>query len=342
MRAVRLTEIGKPLEMHDVPIPSIGDRDVLVRVRAAAICHSDVHYRAGLSPVHPLPLTLGHEVAGVVEQAGVAVTNVHVGERVCLHYNIACGDCYYCSTGNEQFCESVRMLGHTTQGGYAEYIVVPARNALHLPEEIPFPQGATLMCASATAFHALHKARLAGGESVAVFGIGGLGFSTIQLAKAFGAMQVFAVDVKEVKLELAARHGAVPVNAAQVDAVEEIRRATGNSGVEVSIEMIGLPQTMHQAIQCLRPLGRAVLVGLAGRPLEIDTYRELLGKEAEVIGSNDHLLQELPTVIELARRKVLDTAAVVTRTIPLEAQAINAALDTLEGYGTEIRTVIIP
>lgn len=342
MRAIRLIRVGEPLVSQDIAVPSIGDRDVLVRVRAAGICHSDVHYRAGLSPVHPLPLTLGHEVAGVVEQIGVAVTNVHVGERVCLHYNISCGDCYYCSTGNEQFCDSVRMLGHTTQGGYAEYIAVPARNAIPLPDEIPFPQGATLMCASATALHALRKARLKGGERVAVFGIGGLGFSAIQLAKAFGALEVFAVDINPSKLELARRYGAIPVDVSRVDPVAETRRQTGNRGVQVALEMIGLPQTMRQAVQSLSPMGRAVLVGLAGRPLEIDTYTELLGKEAEIIGSNDHLLQELPTVIELASRKLLDTASVVTRTIPLEANAVNEALDSLASYGGEVRIVITP
>ncbi len=342
MRAIRLVRIGQPLEAHDVPIPSIGDQDVLVKIGAAGICHSDVHYRAGLSPVDPLPLTLGHEIAGVVERVGRDVTNVRAGERVCLHYNLSCGNCHYCSTGNEQFCERVRMLGHTTQGGYAEYIAVPSRNALHLPDEIPLPPAATLMCASATAFHALRKARLRGGETVAVFGIGGLGYSAIQLARAFGALEVFAVDVNPVKLDLAARHGAIAIDAGKVDPVTEIRRMTRNQGVDVALEMIGLPQTMRQSVQSLRPMGRAVLVGLAGRPLELDTYRELLGKEAEVIGSNDHLLQELPTVIELARRGVLDISSAVTRTIPLEAGAVNQALDSLEGFSDDVRIVIAP
>src|SRR5512136_1953464 len=184
MKAVRMVQVRQPLENQELPVPTIGESDVLVRVRAAGICHSDVHYRAGRSPVRPLPMTLGHEVAGVVEQAGPQVTSVKIGDRVCLHYNITCGACYYCSTGNEQFCGQRLMLGHYTYGGYAEYIAVPARNAIPLPDEIPFEQGATLMCASATALHALRKSRLKAGGTAAIFGVGGLGISAVQLARA--------------------------------------------------------------------------------------------------------------------------------------------------------------
>src|SRR5687768_6065248 len=171
-----------------------------------------------------MPITLGHEVAGDVELIGQQVTNVKAGERVCLHYNISCGECYHCTTGNEQFCDTVRMIGHHVDGGYAEYIAVPARNAVHLPDEIPFEEGATLMCASATALHALHKARIKAGETMAVFGVGGLGLSAIQLAKALGAIEVFAVDIKQDKLELASEYGAIPVDASRLDPVEEIRK----------------------------------------------------------------------------------------------------------------------
>jgi 2-desacetyl-2-hydroxyethyl bacteriochlorophyllide A dehydrogenase len=340
MKAVRLVKVGAPLEMQEIPVPVPGERDVLVRVKAAGICHSDAHYRAGRSPVRPLPMTLGHEVAGVVESVGSAVTRVKPGDRVCLHYNITCGECSPCSTGNEQFCPKGLMIGHFTSGGYAEYITVPARNALILPREIPFEQGATLMCASATAFHALRKSRLRAGETAAVIGVGGLGISAVQMARAAGAFTVFAVDVREESLELAARYGAVGVNARALDAVTEIRRLTDGRGVDVAIEMIGRAQTIRQAVQCLAPLGRAVIVGISDEPVTLDTYRELLGSEAELIGANDHLLSELPTVIEMARRGVLDTARVVTRTVPLDPGAINAALDGLERGGRGIRTVI--
>lgn len=342
MKAIRLVEVNQPLQMQEIPVPVLSDHDVLVRVRAAGICHSDVHYRSGKSPVYPLPMTLGHEVAGVVEAVGARVTSHQPGDRVCLHYMVTCGNCYYCSTGNEQFCSSGKMIGHYTDGGYAELIAIPARNAVKLPMEIPFVQAATLMCASATSFHALRKSRVKAGETVAVFGAGGLGMSALQLARAFGALDVFAVDINPRKLALAEAHGAIPVDASQVDPVAEIRSLTGGKGVDVSIELIGLPLTMRQAFQSLAVFGRSVVVGISDRPLEIDTYHELLGPETELIGSNDHLLQELPLVVELARRGILDLSNVVSRTVPLDAGAINQALDQLEAFGDEVRTVIVP
>jgi len=342
MKAVRFIGVDQPLQMQEIPIPEIGERDVLVQVKAAGVCHSDAHYRAGISPVRPVPLTLGHEVAGVIEKIGAQVSNVKVGDRVALHYNLSCGNCYHCTTGNDQFCEKVLMIGHYTNGGYAEYIAVPARNAIPLPDEIPFKQGATLMCASATAFHALRKSRIKGGETVAIFGAGGLGQSAVQLAKAFGAVEVYAVDINEEKLELASKFDAIPINAKQVDAVAEIKRLTNNKGVDVSIEMIGLPKTMKQALQVAGIMGRVVIVGLSNQSLEIQTYTELLGNEVELIGSNDHHLQELPLLVDLARRKILDTSHIVTRTIPLDAIAINSALDDLEHFGGDVRTVIVP
>jgi propanol-preferring alcohol dehydrogenase len=342
VKAVRLVKVGSPLELQEVPTPKIGDKDVLVRVKAAGICHSDVHYRAGTSPVRPLPMTLGHEVAGIVESIGGAVKDVKPGDRVCLHYNITCGDCVSCTSGNEQFCPTGLMIGHYIDGGFAEYIAVPGRNALALPPEIPFEQGATLMCASATAYHALRKAGLRAGETAAIIGVGGLGMSAVQLARAFGALTVFAVDIREESLDFATRFGAIPVDARKVDPVEEIRRLTGGRGADVAVELVGSARTMHQAVKCLAPLGRAVLVGITRDPLTLDTYQEVLGGETQVIGSNDHLLAELPTVIEMARRGILDTTRAVTRSIPLDPAAINAALDGLEKYSAGIRTVVVP
>src|ERR1039458_2855874 len=235
MKAIRLVEPGRPLELQEVSVPAVGARDVLVRVKAAGVCHSDAHYRAGKSLVRPLPLTLGHEVAGVIERAGAEVAQFKAGDRVCLHYLTSCGECLYCQRGSEQFCTSGAMIGKYRDGGYAEFIVMPARSVFRLPEEVPFEQGAILMCSSATSLHALNKARLRAGESVAVFGVGGLGLSAIQLAKVFGARQVLAVDVKPGKLALAERFGAVPVNAAEREPVAEIGRAKGGGGVDVAL-----------------------------------------------------------------------------------------------------------
>lgn len=342
MKAIRMLEAAKPLELHNIPIPPIGDKDILVRVRAAGICHSDAHYRAGRSAMGMLPITLGHEIAGEVEWIGSQVTTLVAGDRVALHYNITCGDCYYCSTGNEQFCTSVKMLGHHVDGGYAEYIAVPARNAIPLPEEISFEAGATLMCASATALHALRKGRVKAGERVAVFGVGGLGLSAIQLAKAMGAVEVYAVDIQPDKLELATKYDAIAVDAARCDAVEEIRRLTHGRGVDVALEMIGLQKTMKQTVESLGVMGRAVIVGISRTALEVNPYATLIGYEAEIIGSNDHLLQELPLLVDMARRNILDTSHVVSQTLPLDPGRINQRLDDLEQFTSDVRAVIVP
>lgn len=342
MKAVRLVEVGKPLELQEVPIPEIGSQDVLVEVKAAGICHSDAHYRAGVSPVRPLPMTLGHEVSGVVEAVGPEVGRFKVGDRVCLHYLVSCGNCTYCDQGSEQFCTTGSMIGKYRDGGYAEYIKIPARSLFHLPEEIPFDQGAILMCSSATAFHALQKVQFASNETVAVFGVGGLGISAVQLARALAARQVIAVDINPEKLRLAEKFGAIPVDASLVNPVEAIQRLTGGKGVDVSLELIGLPVTMRQAVDVLSVFGRVAMVGLNAEKIDIDPYNDLIMKEAQVIGVSDHLAQELLTLIEMLRHGILDLSGVIAERIPLEAGAVNQVLDKLDRYANGGRVVITP
>jgi propanol-preferring alcohol dehydrogenase len=342
MKAVQLWRVGEPLAQAEVLVPSPGPRDLLVRVKAAGICHSDAHYRAGTSFAGPLPLTLGHEVAGIVEVAGREVLRFKAGDRVCVHYLATCGECSYCAQGNEQFCFRGAMIGKHRDGGFAEFILIPARSAFFLPDEIPFESGAVMMCSSATALHALNKARLRAGERVAVFGLGGLGFSAIQLAGACGAGEVFAVDIQPPKLEKAAQLGAIAVDARSGDAAQRILELTSGKGVDVALELIGLPATMRQTVQCLGIKGRAVLAGITDRSFEVAPYAELLNKEAEIIGVSDHLAQELPFLIELARTARLDLSPLITRTVPLEAQAINDVLDDLVRFGPEIRSVVVP
>jgi len=342
MKAVRLVAPGRALEMQEIPVPSPGSRDVLIRVKAAGICHSDAHYRAGISSVDPLPKTLGHEVAGVVEQIGSEAKTLKPGDRVCLHYLATCGECEWCRAGNEQFCRTAQMIGKHRDGGYAEFILMSERSVVKLPEEIPFEQGAIMMCSSATSLHALRKARLQPGESVAVFGVGGLGISAIQLARALGANQVFAVDINPRKLELAESLGAVPIDGAKGDSVAAIQALTSGRGVDISLELVGLPVTMQQSIRALAVKGRAALVGITDKSFPLSPYHELINKEAEVIGVSDHLATELPELLDFARSRKLDLANVISRTVPLDATAINDTLDRLEKFSDDVRTVIVP
>ena len=342
MKAIRLTAIDSPLQEQLIDVPSVCAREILVRIRAAGICHSDAHYRAGVSPVERLPLTLGHEVTGVVEETGKSVNNFKPGDRVCVHYLVTCGTCGFCRSGNEQFCATAEMIGKHRDGGYAEFIAVPERSLFHLPPDISFEEGAILMCSSATSLHALNKARFRAGETVAVFGAGGLGISAIQLARHLCAAKVFAVDINPEKLRLAAQFGAVPVNATERDPVEQLREMTSGDGVDVALELVGLPLTMRQAVQSLGKLGRAALVGLTQESFGIAPYSELLNKEAEIIGVSDHLASEIPFLLELARIRKLDLSHGIIRTIPLEAAAVNATLDSLENFGNDVRVVIVP
>jgi D-arabinose 1-dehydrogenase-like Zn-dependent alcohol dehydrogenase len=342
MKAIRLMEVGKPLELETLPTPQIGPDEVLVRVRASGICHSDAHYRAGVSTVSPLPMTLGHEIAGVAEEIGTNVKHIARGARVCVHYMATCGRCAACSAGHEQFCATGRMIGKQWDGGYAEFARIPARSLFVLPDEIPFVQGAVMMCSSATSLHALRKARLQAGESVAIFGFGGLGFSAMQLAKALGAGNVFAVDINPAKLRMAAQLGAIPIDAGKGNPAEQIRAATQGRGADVALELIGKPETMDAAVRCLGRLGRAALVGLMRQSFAVAPYENVINKEAEIIGVSDHLASEIPLLLELARAGKLQIPAAVIQTIALDAKLVNEVLDGLEKATDYIRTVIQP
>ena len=342
MKAVRLVRLGKPLEDAEVSLPDIDASEVLVRVAACGICHSDAHYRAGISPIDSLPVTLGHEVAGRVETVGRDVHHVSSGDRVYVHYLVSCGCCDFCRRGHEQFCSKGQMIGKHRDGGYAEFIKVPGRNVFLLPDGIPFEHGAIMMCSSATALHALNKARLKSDESVAVFGFGGLGFSALQLARAFGCDEVYVVDLNPAKLASIATFGGIAIDATAEDPVEQIREATDGKGVDVSIELVGSAITMGQAVRCLGVFGRAALVGLTAESLSVLPYTEVINKEAEIIGVSDHLATELPLLMQFARNGKLRFPQGTLRSVGLDAAQINAALDAVVRSSDHIRTVIVP
>ncbi len=342
MRSVQLVQLGHALQDVEVPVPEIGPADVLVRIAACGICHSDAHYRAGISPIAHLPVTPGHEIAGTIECLGRGVDAFRPGDRVCVHYLAHCGACKFCLRGNEQFCPEVQMIGKHRNGGYAEFIKVPARSVVALPDEIAFAHGAIMMCSSATALHALNKTRLKPGESVAIFGFGGLGYSALQLARAFDCGAIYVVEINAAKLASAAMLGAIPISTTAGDPVQQIRDAIDGKGVDVSIELVGSTVTMRQAIQCLGILGRAAIVALSREAMSFFPYTELINKEAEVIGVSDHLASELPSLLHYAQSGKLTFPDSVLRMVELDAAQINAALDALEETTEHVRTVIMP
>jgi 2-desacetyl-2-hydroxyethyl bacteriochlorophyllide A dehydrogenase len=303
MHAVRLTALKSPLIDEDIDEPTAGAGEALVEIRAAGICHSDAHYRAGGGTV-ALPLTLGHEIAGVI-----AGTN----RRVALHY----------------LHDDGRMLGKEVDGGYAERIVVPVKNLVPIPDGVPFDVAAVMMWSTATAYLALRLASLKPGESVAIIGFGGLGASAAQLAKVMGADKVFAVDRVRDKLDLAQSFDAIPA------AVEDLR------DIDVALDFAGYPPTTLAALRSLRRGGRIMIVAINLRELAIDPYRDVLANERHIIGVSDHTRDELVELLAMAARGLLDMSRVITRRVGLNANAINGVLDDLDAGTAHLRTIIV-
>jgi D-arabinose 1-dehydrogenase-like Zn-dependent alcohol dehydrogenase len=339
MRSIRLIEPAAPLEERDLPDPRPMPDEVVVEIRAAGICHSDAHYRAGRGRV-ALPRTLGHEIAGLVIETGPGVTNLSVGDRVAVHYLVSCGTCVECARGGEQFCLRGEMFGKERDGGFAERIAVQARNAVLIPPEIPLDTAAVMMCSTATVYHALRLASLRPDESVAIIGFGGLGVSALQCARALGARSVAAIEVVPEKLQAAAVLGAIPIDGRCDDLAVELKRAAGGRGVDVVLDLVGAATPRLAALQSLAPGGRLLLVALGPQPFTFDPYADLLTRERRIIGCSDHLLSELPELMDLARRGDIDPSSAITRRVPLDAPAINQVLDDLDRGTSHLRTVV--
>lgn len=339
MRAIQLHQAAHPLAAREVADPSAGAGEIVVDVQRAGICHTDAHYRADAART-ALPMTLGHEIAGTVSDVGEGVTSVKRGDRVALHYLVSCGECERCRRYGEQFCSSGAMLGSQRDGGYAQRIVVPGVNAIPIPDEVSSDTAAIMMCSTATAYHALRLSGLKPGESVAILGFGGLGVSGVQLARALGASEVFAVDVVPEKLALAESFGATAVDAREVPVHRAILAATDGRGVNVAVEFTGNAKVAHSGLRSLSPGGRLMIVAINLRSLEFNPFADLLVRERHIIGCSDHTRQELVELMELARTGAIDLTRAITRTIPLEEEPINSVLDELERGSTHLRTVI--
>ena len=341
MKAARVHRISEKLSIDLVEIPEVEPDDVIVEVHASGICHSDINYRDGIASVSKLPIILGHEIAGVIAKTRSRIGGIHEGDRVCVHYVISCGTCVFCRTDRENYCEKYQMMGKDIDGGLAQYVKVPARNALKLPETIPFEQGAILGCAVSTAFHALRRARARAGDTVVIYGIGGLGTHAIQLAaKIFEAGKIVAVDVLDEKLKLAKRLGADEVvNAATEDPAERIKDMTDGKLAEVVLDFVGDKRTIERAIDCVGKGGRIALVGIGREDIHVSPYRTIIGKEMELVGVNDHVKSELAELIELVGSGRIDLSVSVTHRVSLED--VNRGIQILEEQiGNPIRVVV--
>jgi len=264
-----------------------------------------------------------------------------VGDRVTVNPFLTCGKCINCISGNSQICLSRRVIGIHTDGGLAEFLKVPERNLVGLPESIPFDQGGIIVDAVATPFHAIiNRGSLKVGEKVAVFGCGGLGIHGIQIAKVCGASIVIAVDTIDSALERAKKVGADEViNPRKEGAIKKIMGLTGGMGVDLALEFIGLKKTIEQAIQCVRIGGRTVVVGLGPENIILPPPTQSVRTELSFLGSYGSTTSEIQNVIDLVASGKLNLSDSITERFPLEE--VNKGLDHLhKKIGNPIRIVI--
>jgi alcohol dehydrogenase, propanol-preferring len=298
MRAAVVTAFDRPLEVRDVPTPRPGPGEVLVRIEASGLCHTDIHAARGEWPVLPkLPLIPGHEGVGIIEELGTGVTGHSVGERVALPWlGYACGTCRYCVSGWETLCESQRNTGYAIDGGHAEYAVAAAAFAVRVPDGVTALDAAPLTCAGVTTYKAVKVGGVLPGDQVAIFGVGGLGHLAQQYAQLFGGRTI-GVDVTADKLELSRELGAYAVvDAATGDPARQIQ-ALG--GADVAVVLAAQPSVIEQAHASLRRGGRLVLVSLPkDNDVRLPVFETVL-KGITVVGSIVGTRADLARVFEL-------------------------------------------
>lgn len=342
MKAAIFHEANKPLEIKDIEKPGIGTDDVLVKVAACGVCHTDLHYiDHGVPTYKPPPIILGHEPSGYAVEVGSNVKNFKEGDRVLIPAVLTCGVCEFCRTGRENICQNMVMLGNHIDGAYAEYIKVPAKDIFHLPGEIPLEEGSIIADAISTPFHAVkNRAQVKPGDTVVVFGCGGIGINLVQVAAAAGGT-VIAVDVLDKKLELAKKFGATAaINPTKVEKIgKEIKKLTGG-GADIAIEAIGKPETIQEAFGTLRKGGRLVIVGFSDKSIMLGAGK-IMFFEMEIVGSLGCRPVDYPKIFELARLGKIKVAELVTNRFPLEK--INDAFDLLRsGDENVIRSIVTP
>ncbi|MEU3935150.1 Zn-dependent alcohol dehydrogenase [Streptomyces sp. NPDC029044] len=346
VRAAVLPAIGSPLEITGIDLPDPGPGQVRVRLAAAGVCHSDLSLSDGTMRV-PVPAVLGHEGAGTVVSVGEGVGHVSPGDGVVLNWAPSCGACHACSLGEVWLCANALsgaadVYARTTEGtdlhpglnvaAFAEETVVSASCVLPVPDGVPLTDAALLGCAVLTGYGAVHhSARVRRGETVAVFGVGGVGLAALQAARIAGAAKIVAVDVSAEKEELARAAGATDYVVASDTTAREIRGLTGKQGVDVAVECAGRAVTIRTAWDSTRRGGRTTVVGIGGKDQQV-TFNALeifhWGRTLSgcVYGNSDPA-RDLPVLAEHIRAGRLDLSALVTERICLDG--IPAAFENM-------------
>lgn len=286
MKALIKEKPERGARLTDLPKPSVGDDDILVEVKATAICGTDIHIYSwnefAASRIKP-PFLFGHEYAGTVVEVGRNVGHIEVGDRVAAETHVACGHCLQCTTGLEHVCRDMKILGVHIPGSFAEYCLMPASCAWKLDPAIPFSTGA-IMEPLAIGVHAMSKTKPAG-RKVVVFGCGPIGIYTQMVAALSGAEFVIGVDISEYRLELAKTMGVdYAFNPQKTDLVAEVMKLTDGYGADIVVELTGAEPSADLAGACLRRGGELVLCGLFSGPVQMDLVTNVIYKEATVYG----------------------------------------------------------
>ena len=325
MRAMVLEQFGAPLKLKDMPVPKIGPTDTLVRVRACGAGLTVVIMIATPGRVTSFPRIPGHEIAGEVVETGPAISGVKARQRVTCHFYLTCGQCRYCRSGRETLCENFRgNIGSACDGGYAEYVALPARNLVPIPDGVSDVDAAVACDAIATPYHACHaEAQISPGDNVLVIGAGGgVGIHMVQMARLCGG-RVLAAEIGEEKLELARQMGADEViDARRGDLVKQVKALTAGRGVDAAIDVVSTRETLSACLAALAPGGRMVIIGtkppavFGGDPTFSVDPLEFMRRGLELHGSRYVNNSEIERTLEMVRHGKIK--AVVNRTFPLE------------------------
>lgn len=336
MRAAVLHRFGRPLELREVPDPEPGPGEVIVRTRAAGICRTDLKVVDGVIPTVEPPLILGHELAGEVVALGPGVEGVEEGARVAVGLDVVCGFCHYCRRGELDHCSNLRRLGFEVDGALAEQVRVPAANLIPIPPGVSFANAATVPDAIGSPYHAvMSRASVRPGQTVAVYGLGGLGLAAVQIARVAGAT-VIAIARTEERRRLAEELGATwtidPRDGALSD---QIRDLTGGIGVDAFIDIVGIEGSVEQGIRSSRKGGRVVVVGYMVPDFSAPML-PLVYDEVAVMGSRSSTRRELVGAIELVGQGRLQ--AVIGAELGIEE--VNEGLEMLRA-GTVIGRAVV-
>lgn len=338
MKAAVLREFKKPLAIEEVNQPQPGADEILVRIEACGVCHSDVHVADGDWPqfakIVKTPLIPGHEIAGVVVEKGAAVQDLKIGDRVGVPWIYwTCGECEFCREGNENLCRKQKISGVTVDGGYAEFVKTPASHAIRIPDNLSFVEAAPLFCAGVTVYRALKHSGILSRQRLAVFGIGGLGHLAVQFGQALGA-EVVAVDISDEKLALAKSLGSsTTVNASTNNVIKELRN---RGGAHVALVTSAARASYETAFHCVRPTGTLMVVGLPADPVCFPAILMAAG-EIRVQASTVGTRQDLREVLAMAA-----AGKVRCQVAPRPLAEVNEALDQLRRGQVSGRLVLAP